>query len=500
MLEENTIIVLKPQGLSLLEVVQVARKGAKVVLSEELKEKINQSRQLVEKMIEQKRVVYGITTGFGKFATVTIGPEDTRALQHNLIVSHAVGVGKPLPEETVRAMMLLRAYSLSRGYSGIRLTTIQALLDALNAGIHPVVPEKGSLGSSGDLAPLSHMILPLLGLGEAFYKGKRISGQEALQAVGLKPIVLEAKEGLALNNGTQCMTAVAALVIADGEKLVHAADIIAALTMEALNGMPSAFDPRIHQIRNHPGQIETATTMLNLLEGSEYTAPKDHPRVQDAYALRCIAQVHGPIKEALAYAKQVVEREINGVTDNPLIFLDTEEAISGGNFHGEPIALALDFLGIAFSELANIAERRLERLVNPALSNGLPAFLTTRGGVNSGFMIVQYSAAALVSENKILAHPASVDSIPSSANQEDHVSMGTIAARKAAQIVDHATHVLAMELLAACQGIDLRGPKRLGKGTEPTYRKLRDRVAMLEEDRVMYPDIDAAVVLIREGL
>jgi len=500
MLEENTIIVLKPQGLSLLEVVQVARKGAKVVLSEELKEKINQSRQLVEKMIEQKRVVYGITTGFGKFATVTIGPEDTRALQHNLIVSHAVGVGKPLPEETVRAMMLLRAYSLSRGYSGIRLTTIQALLDALNAGIHSVVPEKGSLGSSGDLAPLSHMILPLLGLGEAFYKGKRISGQEALQAVGLKPIVLEAKEGLALNNGTQCMTAVAALVIADGEKLVHAADIIAALTMEALNGMPSAFDPRIHQIRNHPGQIETATTMLNLLEGSEYTAPKDHPRVQDAYALRCIAQVHGPIKEALAYAKQVVEREINGVTDNPLIFLDTEEAISGGNFHGEPIALALDFLGIAFSELANIAERRLERLVNPALSNGLPAFLTTRGGVNSGFMIVQYSAAALVSENKILAHPASVDSIPSSANQEDHVSMGTIAARKAAQIVDHATHVLAMELLAACQGIDLRGPKRLGKGTEPTYRKLRDRVAMLEEDRVMYPDIDAAVVLIREGL
>jgi len=500
MLEENTIIVLKPQGLSLLEVVQVARKGAKVVLSEELKEKINQSRQLVEKMIEQKRVVYGITTGFGKFATVTIGPEDTRALQHNLIVSHAVGVGKPLPEETVRAMMLLRAYSLSRGYSGIRLTTIQALLDALNAGIHPVVPEKGSLGSSGDLAPLSHMILPLLGLGEAFYKGKRISGQEALQAVGLKPIVLEAKEGLALNNGTQCMTAVAALVIADGEKLVHAADIIAALTMEALNGMPSAFDPRIHQIRNHPGQIETATTMLNLLEGSEYTAPKDHPRVQDAYALRCIAQVHGPIKEALAYAKQVVEREINGVTDNPLIFLDTEEAISGGNFHGEPIALALDFLGIAFSELANIAERRLERLVNPALSNGLPAFLTTRGGVNSGFMIVQYSAAALVSENKILAHPASVDSIPSSANQEDHVSMGTIAARKAAQIVDHATHVLAMELLAACQGIDLRGPKRLGKGTEPTYRKLRNRVAMLEEDRVMYQDIDAAVALIREGL
>lgn len=500
MLEENTIIVLKPQGLSLLEVVQVARKGAKVVLSEELKEKINQSRQLVEKMIEQKRVVYGITTGFGKFATVTIGPEDTRALQHNLIVSHAVGVGKPLPEETVRAMMLLRAYSLSRGYSGIRLTTIQALLDALNAGIHPVVPEKGSLGSSGDLAPLSHMILPLLGLGEAFYKGKRISGQEALQAVGLKPIVLEAKEGLALNNGTQCMTAVAALVIADGEKLVHAADIIAALTMEALNGMPSAFDPRIHQIRNHPGQIEPATTMLNLLEGSEYTAPKDHPRVQDAYALRCIAQVHGPIKEALAYAKQVVEREINGVTDNPLIFLDTEEAISGGNFHGEPIALALDFLGIAFSELANIAERRLERLVNPALSNGLPAFLTTRGGVNSGFMIVQYSAAALVSENKILAHPASVDSIPSSANQEDHVSMGTIAARKAAQIVDHATHVLAMELLAACQGIDLRDPKRLGKGTEPTYRKLRNRVAMLEEDRVMYQDIDAAVVLIREGL
>jgi histidine ammonia-lyase len=500
MLKENLMIILKPQGLSLLEVVQVARQGAKVVLSEELKAKINQSRQLVEKMIEEKRVVYGITTGFGKFATVTIGPEDTRALQHNLIVSHAVGVGQPLPEETVRAMMLLRAYSLSRGYSGIRLSTIQTLLDALNAGIHPVVPEKGSLGSSGDLAPLSHMILPLMGLGEAFYQGKRMSGEEALSLVGLKPVVLEAKEGLALNNGTQCMTAIAALVVTDGEKLVKAADIIAALSMEALNGMPSAFDPRIHQIRNHPGQIETAANMLHLLEGSEYTAPKDHPRVQDAYALRCIAQVHGPIKEALAYAKQVVEREINGVTDNPLIFLDTEEAISGGNFHGEPIALALDFIGIAFSELANISERRLERLVNPALSNGLPAFLTTKGGVNSGFMIVQYSAAALVSENKILAHPASVDSIPSSANQEDHVSMGTIAARKAAQIVDHAAHVLAMELLAACQGIDLRGPRKLGAGTEPTYRKLRSQIAMLVEDRVMYQDIHCAVRLIRDGL
>ncbi len=500
MLNHTNTLVLTSAGLSLADVVQVAKQQVQVVLSEELKEKINHSRTLVESMIAEKKVVYGITTGFGKFATVTIGPEDTRALQHNLIVSHAVGVGRPLPEETVRAMMLLRAYSLSRGYSGIRLSTIQALLDALNRGLHPVVPEKGSLGSSGDLAPLSHMILPLLGLGEAFYGGRRMSGAEALQAAGLSPVVLEAKEGLALNNGTQCMTAVAALAIAEGEKVVQAADVIAALTMEALNGMPSAFDPRIHQIRNHPGQIETAAHMLHLLEGSEYTAPKDHPRVQDAYALRCIAQVHGPIKEALQYAKTVIEREINGVTDNPLIFLDTAEAISGGNFHGEPVALAMDFLGIAFSELANIAERRLERLVNPALSNGLPAFLTNKGGVHSGFMIVQYSAAALVSENKILAHPASVDSIPSSANQEDHVSMGTIAARKAAQILEHTTCVLAMEWLAACQGIDLRGAKRLGKGTAPAYRKLRQRVAFLGEDRVMYPDIDEAVALIRVGL
>ena len=496
-MESAHIVYLSKSGLTIDDVIRVARENAKVVLADEMVELIKTSRQMVDKMIAEQRVVYGITTGFGKFATVTIGPKDMQDLQKNLIMSHAVGVGNPLPEDVVRAMMLLRANSLSQGYSGIRLSTVQALLDALNAGLHPIIPEKGSLGSSGDLAPLSHMVLPLLGMGEAIYHGQRMSGAEALAAAGLQPIILEAKEGLALNNGTQCMTAVSALTVADAEELLRVADLAAALTMEGLNGIPSAFDPRIQAVRPHAGQMETAAVLLRHLQGSQYTAPNDHPRVQDAYALRCIPQVHGAVRDAVAYVKAVIATEINSVTDNPLIFCDTEEAISGGNFHGEPIALAMDFLAIALSELANISERRLERMVNPALSNGLPAFLITNGGVNSGFMIVQYSAAALVSENKVLAHPASVDSIPSSANQEDHVSMGTIAARKAREILENATHVISMELMAGCQSVDLRGKKQLGFGTEPVYRMIREKVDYLEKDRIMYTDMAAITALIK---
>ncbi len=496
-MEPAHIVYLRKSGLTIDDVVRVAREHAKVVLADEMVELINTSRRMVDQMIAEQRVVYGITTGFGKFATVPIGPQDIQDLQKNLIMSHAVGVGDPLPEDVVRAMMLLRANSLSQGYSGIRLSTVQALLDALNAGLHPIIPEKGSLGSSGDLAPLSHMILPLLGMGEAIYQGQRMSGAAALAAAGLQPIVLEAKEGLALNNGTQCMTAISALTIADAEELLRVADLAAALTMESLNGIPSAFDPRIQAVRPHPGQMETAAILLRHLQGSQYTAANDHPRVQDAYALRCIPQVHGAIRDAIAYVKKAIETEINSVTDNPLIFCDTEEAISGGNFHGEPIALAMDFLGIAVSELANISERRLERMVNPALSNGLPAFLIENGGVNSGFMIVQYSAASLVSENKVLAHPASVDSIPSSANQEDHVSMGTIAARKAREILENATHVLSMELMAGCQSVDLRGKKQLGHGTQPVYQAIRAKVTYLEKDRVMYEDLAAITALIK---
>ena len=494
-------VTLDGDTLTLEQVVAVARHGAKATLHPAAKEKVLRSRQYVDHLIEENQTVYGITTGFGMFSDVLISKEDAKKLQRNLIMSHSTGVGEPLPEEVVRAILLLRANALAKGFSGIRLSTLETLLEVLNSGVVPVVPEKGSLGASGDLAPLSHMVLVLLGEGEAFYRGRRMSGQKALFQAGIEPVVLEGKEGLALINGTQVMTAIAALAVWDAENLWESANITAALSFEALQGILDAFDPKIHLVRPHKGQIEVANQMRLLTEGSSFVAPKQHPKVQDAYALRCVAQVHGPSGEAVAYVKKVVEIEMNSVTDNPLIFPEQGEVLSGGNFHGQPIALAMDFLGIAVAELANIAERRLERLVNPNLS-GLPGFLTLNGGLNSGFMIVQYSAASLVSENKILAHPASVDSIPSSGNQEDHVSMGTIAARKARSIIENTAHVLAMELLAACQGVDLRarsGEMQLGKGSEGAYRLVRSKVSTLGEDRVMYPDILVAKELVSSG-
>ncbi len=488
-------VVITHQGLTLEDVINVAENFYELELSEEVKKSIQTSRAFVDKYVEDERVVYGITTGFGKFSDVFIHKDDTAMLQKNLIISHACGVGEPLPEKIVRAMMMLRVNALCKGFSGVQLATVEQLVDMINNKVHPVVPEKGSLGASGDLAPLSHIVLTMIGLGEAYFDGERMPSADALAKVGLEPILLLSKEGLALINGTQAMTAVACFAVRDAIMLAKQSEINLALSMEALEGISDAFDPRIHLARGQKGQISTASNLLRIIEGSEYITRPGEKRVQDAYALRCSAQVIGASKDAIEFVKQKVEIEINAATDNPLIFGE-DAVISGGNFHGQPIALPMDFLGIAISELANISDRRLERLVNPALSNGLPAFLAPDGGLNSGFMIVQYSAAALVSENKVLAHPASVDSIPSSANQEDHVSMGTIAARKAYSIATNAKNVLAMELMGACQGIDLREKRQLGKGSSVAYEVVRKQIPFVGKDRVMYTDINQFVEIL----
>ncbi|WP_346916325.1 histidine ammonia-lyase [Clostridium sp.] len=490
-------VIINGNDLRLEDIVNVARNNYQVEISEEAIKRVEKSRRIVDKIVEEDRVVYGITTGFGKFSDVSISGEDCKTLQRNLIISHACGFGNSLDTDIVRTIILLRANALSKGYSGIRLSTLQTLVAMLNKGVHPIIPEKGSLGASGDLAPLSHMVLPMIGEGEAEYQGKIISGREAMNKAGIEVVQLIAKEGLALINGTQVMTAVGALALWDGINLIKSGDIAAALSVEALRGIRDAFDLRTHNIRPHEGQIETAKNILALVDGSSLITSQGEIRVQDAYTLRCIPQIHGASKDALNYAKHKVEIEINSVTDNPIV---TEEGdvISGGNFHGQPMALTFDFLGIAMSEIANVSERRLERLINYQL-NDLPAFLVKHGGLNSGFMITQYAAAALVSENKILAHPASVDSIPSSANQEDHVSMGTIAARKARDIIRNAERVVATEILAACQAIDFRQEYTLGKGTKVAYESVRDVVNFIENDVVMYKEIDKVTELLRSG-
>lgn len=495
-------IIIDGNSLTLDDLVNVARYNFPVEISKEAVEKVKISRQIVDDIVEAEQISYGITTGFGKFSDVAISKEQSRQLQKNLIMSHSCGVGNPLSEEMVRAMMLLRANALSKGYSGIRYESLDVLISMINKKVHPIVPEKGSLGSSGDLAPLSHMVLTMLGLGEAMYQGKKMSSKEAMEKAGIKPLeYLGAKEGLALINGTQCMTAMGAITIYDAINLMKTADISLCLTMEALNGITCAMDERVHLVRPHKGQFNTAKNVLKIVEGSEMVSEQGQLRTQDAYSLRCSPQIHGAVKDALEYVKNKIEIEMNSVTDNPIIFPgENQKIISGGNFHGEPMALAFDFLGIALSEMANISERRLEKMVNPALSHGLPAFLVNQGGLNSGFMIVQYSAASLVSENKVLAHPASVDSIPSSANQEDHVSMGTIAARKARDIMDNVRKVIAMEILTSVQAIDLRGKKKLGLGTEAAYNIVREHTSFIDKDRIMYKEINICEDLIKDNL
>ncbi|MGL5751447.1 MAG: histidine ammonia-lyase [Paraclostridium sp.] len=494
-------IVIDGRELTIDDIIKVSREGYEVELSSDVLKKVQISRDLVERYVREEKVSYGITTGFGKFSDVVISKDETHELQRNLIISHACGVGKPFEEDIVRAIMLLRINNLSKGYSGVRVETLNTLVNMLNNNVHPVIPEKGSLGASGDLAPLAHMVLTMLGEGEAIYNGKVMTSKEAMELANVEILPeLSSKEGLALINGTQAMTAVGALTTYDALNLLKTADIALSLSMEALNGIICAMDEKVHLVRSHKGQINTAKNVLDILRNSEMTTKQGELRVQDAYSLRCSPQIHGASKDAIHYVKDKINIEINSVTDNPIIFPEQDQVISGGNFHGQPMALSFDFLGIALSELANISERRLERLVNPTLSNGLPAFLTKNGGVHSGFMIVQYSAASLVSENKVLAHPASVDSIPSSANQEDHVSMGTIAARKAKEIMENVRNVLAMEILAATQAIDLRGKKSLGVGTEAAYTVVRNHTDFIDEDIVMYKEINKCEDIIRKNL
>ncbi|KAI4453703.1 histidine ammonia-lyase [Holotrichia oblita] len=478
------------ESLRIEDVVMVSRFRERICLTDEAKKKINLARARIDDILESKKPVYGISTGFGEFAKIFISPEEREVLQRNLILSHATGVGEYLPEDIVRAAMLLRVNSLSKGYSGIRLSTVDKLIELINNDIYPAVPCKGSVGASGDLAPLSHIALVLLGEGLAIKDGCAVSGAEVLAEAGIEPITLASKEGLALINGTQIMTAIAALVCHDAANLFKVSDIAAALSLEALQGTLTAFDMRISETRPHKGQADTSRNILKLTGVSQIIeSHADCDKVQDAYSLRCIPAVHGASKDALRRAVETVVIEMNSATDNPLVIPETGEIISCGNFHGQPIALVMDYLKTAIAEIGNISERRVNRMMDSHLS-GLPAFLTAYPGVNSGLMITQYTAASLVSENKVLAHPASVDSIPTSANQEDHVSMGTIAARQAAEILVNVTYIIAIEMLAAIRGIEFLKPLEPGCGTSAAFKFLRSFVPYIDEDRIPARDIN----------
>lgn len=492
------MVMLDGNSLTLEQVVRVAREYEPVELSDEGIRQIEASRAIVERVLAKEDPVYGISTGFGDFSKVFISRDEREKLQRNLILSHAAGVGECFPEDVVRAAMLLRANSLCKGYSGIRPDTVRMLLAMLNRRVFPAVPVKGSVGASGDLAPLSHLVLVMLGEGRAFVGGEAVGGAEALAAAGLKPVTLGGKEGLALINGTQVMTAVGCLVWQDAVHLMKLADIAAALSLEALRGTRTAFDPRIGGVRPHPGQVASAKNIMRLTADSAIIASHaDCPKVQDAYSLRCASQVHGASKDALRRVEETLVVEINAATDNPLIMPDGD-VVSGGNFHGQPVALVMDYLKLALAEIGNISERRISRLLDSHLSE-LPPFLTAYPGVDSGLMITQYTAAALVSENKVLVHPASADSIPTSANQEDHVSMGTIAARQAREILENVRYILAIECLASTQGIDFLAPLTPGAGTKEVCRLIRQVVPHLEEDRVPAPDIEAIYRLFADG-
>ncbi len=493
-------IYLDKQPITIKDLVAVSRNRVPAAFSEQGEQRVAKTSRLITRWVKEKKVIYGITTGFGAMCNVIISPEDTRQLQENILMSHAAGVGNPLPEEVSRAIMALRIHDLSMGFSGCRMKTLRYLQSFLNQGVTPMIPEKGSVGASGDLAPTAHMGLVLIGKGDAFYKGERMPGGKALQQIGLEPLQLEAGEGLALINGTQVMTAMGVLVVNDAVRLSKTADIACAMTLEVLMGSDSEFDPRIHQVRPHPGQIATADNMLRLTAGSGIIGSHQGcERIQDAYTLRCSPQIHGASKDAVAHAIRVIDIEINATTTNPLIFPDIEEVRLGGNFHGQPVAMAADYLSMGLAELGSVSERRIERLVNPQLSE-LPAFLVKNGGLNSGYMIGQYVAAALVSENKVLAHPACVDSIPTSANKEDHVSMGTIGVRQAREILDNVEHVVAIELLCAAQAYDLiteKHPMSGGMGTREAYRVIRKHVPYMEKDRDLYKDIETMTAVIR---
>lgn len=486
------------EKLTIEDVVKVTRKNWKVVIPEKVRKKVEKSREVLEKLVKENHVIYGVNTGFGALSNIVISPQEIKQLQLNLIRSHSTGIGKPLDTEIVRALMLLRANTLAKGYSGIRFETLETLVNMLNKGVHPTIPAKGSVGASGDLAPLSHMILVLVGEGKAEYQGEIMSGKEAMEKAGIVPVKLEFKEGIALNNGTQLMTAIAALTVHDAENLIRTAEAAAALTLEVLLGVSDAFDERIHKVRPHEGQAITAKNIRQMIVGSQLIqtgkdAVKKTLRPHDPYSLRCTPQVLGTARDAVAYVRRVVTAEINSATDNPLVFPEEETCLSGGNFHGQPISLAMDLLGIALTMIGNISERRIARLLDEKLNNGLPAFLIppkARTGLNSGLMTVQYTAAALASENKVLAHPACVDSISTSANFEDFVSMGNTAAQKALQILENTEYIVAIELLCAAQAAEFRSPEKLGKGTKIPYSTVRKTVLPLEEDKALSDDIE----------
>lgn len=499
----------------------VAVERRPVLLDPDAREKVNRARAIVDALVAENKVSYAITTGVGKLSEVRIAGEQIRELQVNLVRSHAAGVGEPLPIPETRAMMLLRANSLSKGHSGVRAIIIDTLSEMLNRGATPFVPSQGSVGASGDLAPLAHLALALIGEGECLdEKGLRISSSDALRRAQIKPLVLEAKEAVSLINGTQGMLAVGVLALLAAETLVDSADVIGALTLDALRGTDVAFDERIHKARPHSGQLKSASNLRKLLEGSQIReSHRDCTRVQDAYSLRCIPQVHGAVRDTLAHCREVMEVEINSAVDNPLVFpspvhgganalarpmersstMADGDILSGGNFHGQPIAFVLDFLGIALSALAGISERRLERLVNPALNEGLPPFLAVGAGLNSGFMMPQVTAAALVSENKVLAHPASVDSITTSGNKEDYVSMGMTASLKLKRIVENARNVLAIEAMAAAQALDFLFPLKTSKRLQSAHAAIRSVCPTMDKDRVLYRDFARTAEMIASG-
>jgi len=496
MTHQDTILV-DGHSLTIEAVEAVARGGASTVLGNQARERVAASRQVIDDILSKGQVAYGINTGFGRLAEVRIPSDQLETLQLNLLRSHACGVGEPFGEDVVRAMLLLRANVLATGHAGCRTLVVEKVLDLLNAGVHPVVPSLGSVGASGDLAPLAHLALPLVGEGAAVVAGESLSGADALRRAGLEPVSLAAKEGLALINGTQASAAVGALALADAGRLLAAADVICALTLDALAGTDAAFDKSVHEARPHPGQSESARRIRHLLDGSAIReSHRDCGRVQDAYSLRCSPQVHGTGRDAFDHVRRVLTIELNSATDNPMVFPDGR-VISGGNFHGAPIAAVFDYLAITITDLASISERRFARMVDSSLS-GLPRFLVDDAGVNSGFMMVQVSAAALVSEMKTLSHPASVDSIPTSAGQEDHVSMSTWAARKLARVVELGRQVLGMEYLAAAQALEFHRPLRTSDNLERVISRLRERVPRYEDDRFMANDMDTAAELVFE--
>jgi histidine ammonia-lyase len=495
------MLQLNGQQLTLQQIADVAKGREQVVLAAEARARVEKARKVVEDIVTQGRTVYGVNTGFGKLSDVSIDKSDLVQLQLNLVRSHSVGLGEPLSEDEARAMVLLRANVLASGFSGARPLVIETLIAMLEKGVTPVIPEKGSVGASGDLAPLAHLALAAIGEGEVFYKGERLTAASGFERAAIQPLHLEVKEGLALLNGTQAMGAVGALALHRAERLVQLADVAGAMTLEALKGTPVAFDERIHAARPHPGQLAVATHLRELMRDSEIREShlENDPRVQDAYSLRCMPQVHGAVRTSLSHARQVVEIESGSATDNPLVFADTGEVLSGGNFHGAPLALVFDYAAIALTDLMSITERRTDRLVNPDANEGLPPFLTAQPGISSGFMMLQVTAVALLNEAKVLAHPACIDNVPTDGGKEDHVSMGMTSATKLRSIVNLAEMATAIELMTAAQALEHHAPLAPGRGVKQAYEIVRKLVPPLKQDRPMSGDIEKLTVAIRQG-